>query len=166
MANTLILKTPQKSFLRKSVMFLAASTAYVNSSVTLQGWYAACATHHIVTCNNISNIFVLKRQAFTIFPVSHQVLAGFSGFTSTSGNFQSLLHPKVRGLLTSGIFAAVILTATTSAAIALSHSINPAHFVDQVITNVTKVLSLQHHIDYQLMTGLDPVQAAVMWLGQ
>jgi hypothetical protein len=70
--------------------------------------------------------FFSKGKVSPFFLQSHLAQARFSGFTSTSGNFWSLSHPKVCGV---PYLRIAILTTTTSVVGAHSYFINTAHIV-------------------------------------
>jgi uncharacterized protein (DUF2062 family) len=110
-------------------MLLLTSTTYVNSSLALQGWYAAFATHHNITYNKIFNTFVLKGQGFAIFPVNLTwPWQGSQALQVLQEMFTHYHTPRFVGLLIAGILAAIaIFTTTTSVVVALPHSKNSAH---------------------------------------
>nr|KAF6418685.1 hypothetical protein HJG63_008733 [Rousettus aegyptiacus] len=71
---------------------------------------------------------------------------------------------RVIGLIIAGITALVSLIATT-AAVALSQTVQTAHYVNNLSRNVTIALGTQENIDNKLEQKLDALYSLVMYLG-
>ena len=71
------------------------------------------------------------------------------------------------GLVIAGIIAIVSLIATAAtAAVALSHSVQTAHYVNQLSKNVTMALRTQEDIDAEVEQKLNVLYALVQYLGE
>ena len=69
-------------------------------------------------------------------------------------------------LIASIVSAIVIIGAATTASVALTESIQTAHAVDVLLTNVTQQMIQQSQIDQEILTRLSASESAIVWLGE
>ena len=69
-------------------------------------------------------------------------------------------------LIASIVSAIVIIGAATTASVALTESIQTAHVVDVLLTNVTQQMIQQSQIDQEILTRLSATESAIVWLGE
>ena len=69
-------------------------------------------------------------------------------------------------LIASIVSAIVIIGAATTASVALTESIQTAHAVDVLLTNVTHQMIQQSQIDQEILTRLSATESAIVWLGE
>ena len=69
-------------------------------------------------------------------------------------------------LIASIVSAIVIIGAATTVSVALTESIQTAHAVDILLTNVTQQMIQQSQIDQEILTRLSTTESAIVWLGE
>ena len=66
-------------------------------------------------------------------------------------------------LIASIVSAIVIIGTATTASVALTESIQTAHAVDVLLTNVTQQMIQQSQIDQKILTRLSATESAIVW---
>jgi hypothetical protein len=141
------------------------------SNRTPYPYYDITCKHYLLT-NCINNprsldqkgILIVKQSAFVVLPVQ------INGTWYDNPGVQALLeiekaltsHKKVIGLIIAGVLILVsLITSVVASSVALSQSIQTAHYVDHLTKNVSLTLIAQEAIDKKI----DALESVVVLLG-
>lgn len=124
--------------------------------------------------NNFSVLLPFKRRPEVWVPVNlTRTWEGQDSLSQLAQLFQEETQKskkrvlKFLGWLIFAIISAVIVLTTAPAAVAaLTNSIQTAHTVGQALTSIMKELQTQEKVDKEIMTRLDALESALLWIGK
>ncbi|XP_013365688.1 PREDICTED: endogenous retrovirus group K member 7 Env polyprotein-like, partial [Chinchilla lanigera] len=137
------------------------------------GYKLSCSTCFLTNCLNSSlsmplRVFVLHKPPFVIIPVS----LPDPWEASTPIGLLSVLRDTLTrskrfvGLVIAGIAAVITLLASASlSVVSLMETQRSGSYVNEFAINMTSTLLLQEQVNHQLITRLDSLEEAVMYLG-
>ncbi|XP_023978976.1 endogenous retrovirus group K member 7 Env polyprotein-like [Physeter macrocephalus] len=149
---------------------LIGSINIVNSSKG--GYNISCVNCIFGSCMfpsaGAQSVLILKQPMYVMVPVHLKEPwyenTGVQAWVELSKALQG--RRRFIGWLIVSLLALAVLSATAATAgLALSQSINDAHFVNQLSQNTSLALSLQSHIDLQVNNKLDEFKNAVWGIG-
>ncbi|XP_036079189.1 endogenous retrovirus group K member 7 Env polyprotein-like [Rousettus aegyptiacus] len=140
-------------------------------NVTMRGrnFYVTCYDCIFTNCISFvlkgTTVMVFHQLSFVMLPVNTSgPWCANRGLQVLEEIYKALSRQKrVIGLIIAGITALVSLIAT--AAVALSQTVQTAHYVNNLSKNVTMALGTQENIDNKLEQKLDALYSLVMYLG-
>ena len=132
----------------------------ININITLRGKHfnVSCINCNLSNCmSNVPDhtiVMILHQPAFVMLPVNVTGPWYAERGLQVIEELKNALcrQKRVVGLIIAGITAVVSLIAATAAtaAVALSHTVQTAHYVNQLSRNVTMALGTQEDIDAKL----------------
>ncbi|TKC48079.1 hypothetical protein EI555_010494, partial [Monodon monoceros] len=162
--------TPVITCVAPPYTLLIGSINIVNSSKG--GYNISCVNCIFSSCMfpsaGTQSVLILKQPMYVMVPVHLKEPwyenTGVQAWVELSKALQRGRR-FIGWLIVSLLALAALSAAAAAASLALSQSINDAHFVNQLSRNTSLALSLQSHIDLQINNKLDEFKNAVLGIG-
>lgn len=143
-----------------------------NFSVNLSNsiYNLSCSDCNITNCvtQGIESVVILKQPSFVMLPVKLSQPWHKEKSEAVLEKIVSELNRSKRfiGMMVTGIVALVTLVASASAsAVALTQGVNTAHFVNQLMVNITAIMTTQEEWDRKIEQKLNILYDTVNIIG-